>query len=111
MSSYGFMPGGAHGGPAEKPFADEQLPLRLNDTRYWLGGRLEPETNIVIPSPRSITRTLPLVAEPRPRSSATNPAAASAYDAGSSRSLSVHRHGPPEDVPAATADTVDSGSA
>jgi hypothetical protein len=34
---------------------------------------LDPETNIVTPSPRSITRTFPLTADPRPRSEATSP--------------------------------------
>jgi len=67
------MPGGAHGGPAEKPFGDEQLPFTLNDTRYWLGGRLDADTRTVTPSLRSMTRTLPRVAEPMPRSSATTP--------------------------------------
>jgi hypothetical protein len=30
----GSFPSGAHAGPAENPFGDEQLPLRWNATRY-----------------------------------------------------------------------------
>src|SRR3989442_10331458 len=73
ISAAGTFPSGAHAGPAEKPFGDEQLPLRWNATRYSPIGRFIAETSNVMPSPRSMTRTLPLTAEPRPRSGATSP--------------------------------------
>src|SRR3981189_2760065 len=69
----GTLPRGPHAGPAKKPFGDEQLPLWWNATRDSPIGRFIAETSNVMPSPRSMTRTLPLTAEPRPRSGATSP--------------------------------------
>src|SRR6185437_4735206 len=69
-----FDSGGDYAGPAEKPFGDVQLPLRLIVTRYEPVGMLNAATVSVAPSPRSTTLTFPVTAEPPiARSSATWP--------------------------------------
>src|SRR5437764_14228813 len=57
-SVVGERPGGAHAGPAENAFGDEQFPFWWKETRYSPIGMLIADTSSVIPSPLSITRTL-----------------------------------------------------
>jgi hypothetical protein len=66
MSSCGVLPddGGAHGAPAENPFGDEQLGVSWIAIRYAPGRHVEQRNEIEAPSPRSITRIFPDMAEP-----------------------------------------------
>src|SRR5689334_13986214 len=67
-------PAGAHGAPAENPLGELQLGTSLNAMRYWPEGTFASDTSTLTPSLRSMTRTLPVTAEPSERNRASRPA-------------------------------------
>src|SRR5512137_920406 len=60
----GCFPGGPHGGPAEKPFGDEQLPFSWTAIRYWPGPAEPSQTFTATPLRVSYSTAEPLADEP-----------------------------------------------